>query len=76
MTYASTTPSIPFALRALMGLGMLLFMNACLMAAPRNVGATEEAEATGAAGAAGAAGVAGDPKGDEKGAKPVATAEG
>jgi len=76
MTYASTTPSTPFALRALMGLGMLLFMNACLMAAPRNVGATEEAEAAGVAGVAGAAGVAGDPKGDEKGAKPVATAEG
>ena len=41
----------------MMGLGMMLFMNACLVAAPRNVGAT------------------GDPKGDEKGAKPVATNE-
>ena len=57
MTYASTTPSTPCTLRALMGLGMVLFMNACLVAAPRNVGAT------------------GDPKGDEKGAKPVATNE-
>lgn len=58
MTYPSTTPSTPFTLRALLGFGMVLFMNACLVAAPRNVGAT------------------GDPKGDEKGAKPVATAEG
>jgi flagellum-specific peptidoglycan hydrolase FlgJ len=57
MTYASTTPSTPFTLRALLGLGMVLFMNACLVAAPRHVGAT------------------GDPKGDEKGAKPVATNE-
>ena len=45
------------ALRTVMGLGLVLFMNACLVAAPRNVGAT------------------GDPKGDEKGAKPVATNE-
>ena len=60
MTYASTTPSTPFTLRALIGLGMVLFMNACLVAAPRTTGAV----------------ATGDSKGDEKGAKPVATAEG
>jgi hypothetical protein len=53
-THTSSTAS---ALRTVMGLGLVLFMNACLVAAPRNVGAT------------------GDPKGDEKGAKPVATNE-
>ena len=53
----SHTPSTASALRTMMGLGLVLFMNACLVAAPRNVGAT------------------GDPKGDEKGAKPVATNE-
>jgi hypothetical protein len=53
----SHTSSTASALRTVMGLGLVLFMNACLVAAPRNVGAT------------------GDPKGDEKGAKPVATNE-
>ena len=53
----SHTPSTASALRTMMGLGLVLFMNACLVAAPRNVEAT------------------GDPKGDEKGAKPVATNE-
>ena len=42
MTYASTTPSTPFTLRALLGLGMVLFMNACLVAAPRSVAALGE----------------------------------
>ena len=43
----------------MMGLGLVLFMNACLVAAPRTTGAV----------------ATGDPKGDEKGAKPVATNE-
>ena len=53
----SHTPSTASALRTMMGLSLVLFMNACLVAAPRNMGAT------------------GDPKGDEKGAKPAATNE-
>ena len=53
----SHTPTTASTLRTMMGLSLVLFMNACLVAAPRNMGAT------------------GDPKGDEKGAKPAATNE-
>ena len=42
MTCASTTPSSSFTLRALLSLGMVLFMNACLVAAPRSVAAHGE----------------------------------
>ena len=55
----SHTPSTASALRTMMGLGLVLFMNACLVASPRTTGAV----------------ATGDPKGDEKGAKPVATNE-
>ena len=53
----SHTPFAANALRATIGLGLVLFMNACLVASPPTAVATSH------------------PKGDEKGAKPVATNE-
>ena len=53
----SHTPSAANALRATIGLGLVLFMNACLVASPPTAVATSH------------------PKGDKKGAKPVATNE-